>query len=121
MYSVVAEGDFLYVGKPFKPEIVKIYIPTWSLYLSFEGHSNTVFSLSLYGNMLFSGSEDKTIICWNSENGAIIRQFLGAYKSGNGCSCLYNDELYSTSPDSSIIKWNIYDGQILKAFPLFHT
>lgn len=69
--------------------------------------------------LLFSGSADTTIICWNSEKGSIIRRFIGHSGFVNDLKVLGNG-LYSTD-SRSIIKWNINDGLIARIFAVNHT
>jgi F-box and WD-40 domain protein 1/11 len=69
--------------------------------------------------LLFSGSADTTIICWNSDTGSIIRRFIGHSGYVYDLKVLGNG-LYSTDY-SSIIKWNINDGLITQIFSVNHT
>jgi WD40 repeat protein len=69
--------------------------------------------------LLFSGSADTTIICWNSDTGSIIRRFIGHSDYVIDLKVLGN-ELYSTD-SGSIIKWHINDGLIAQIFSVKHT
>jgi F-box and WD-40 domain protein 1/11 len=71
------------------------------------------------GKLLFSGSADTTIICWNSDTGSIIRRFIGHSDFLYDLKVLGNG-LYSTDY-TSIIKWNINDGLIARIFAVNHT
>jgi WD40 repeat protein len=108
-------GDFVYVGTADSSALlVKIRISTQKLLQSFEGHQNTVFALAMSEKLLFSGSGDTTIICWNSDTGSIIRRFIGHSGYVIDLKVLGNG-LYSTD-HTSIIKWNINDGLIAQIF-----
>lgn len=106
MYSVIAEGNCIYVGGQFNPYVAKVHIPTWSLHLNFAGHSNPVNTLSLYCNILFSGSNDRTIICWNTENASMFQKYIG-HTDFVYSVAVFNNELYSCGNNWMIIKWNM--------------
>jgi F-box and WD-40 domain protein 1/11 len=69
--------------------------------------------------LLFSGSADTTIICWDSDTGSIIRRFIGHSDFVNDLKVLGN-ELYSCD-SRSIIKWNIKEGLIAQIFSVNYT
>lgn len=87
--------------------------------LRYQGHSDSVPALYLSEDLLFSGSVDRMIICWNSTTGVIIRKFAG-HVNAVSAIVVVDDELYSGSWDISIIKWNKTDGRIIKAFPVIN-
>ncbi|KAI3655326.1 hypothetical protein MP638_004190, partial [Amoeboaphelidium occidentale] len=70
---VLAEKDYLYVGKDLPSFGVKLEIKTGAIILSLNGHSGGIFSFFLWDSLLFSGSINPAIICWNTENGEIIQ------------------------------------------------
>jgi WD40 repeat protein len=88
--------------------------------LSFDGHSSSVFAVYLHDKILFSGSYDTTIICWDSESGALIKIFLGHFGYVIALAAQGND-LYSVGFDDKIIRWNIISGTIVRQFPVRHT
>lgn len=118
--SILVDREFLYIGmEGSSTKLQKIYAQSSSLVLNFDGHSDSVFDLALSANLLFSGSADRSIICWNPDNGELLRTLVGhtAY-----VYVLYNlaNDLYSGGSDGNIIKWNIPDGQMLKLYPSYH-
>ncbi|KAI3655248.1 hypothetical protein MP638_006519, partial [Amoeboaphelidium occidentale] len=75
---ILVNGDFLYIGKQSPTEqLEQIYTPSSSLSLSFNGHSDSIYALFHSESLLYSGSADTTIKCWNVQNGALIRTFQG--------------------------------------------
>lgn len=118
---MIADGDDLYIGGVgIESPISKLQISTGDLQFRFIGHTNTVYSMYLTDDRLFSGSSDKLIICWNSENGDIVMSYSG-HEDFLYFVTVFNEELYSGDWSGHIIKWNIKDGQILKLFPEQHT
>lgn len=111
----------MYVGTVSPTALLqKIHIPTSGLVLSFDGHRSSVVAVYLHDKILFSGSFDTTIICWNSESGALIKIFLGHFGYVNALAVQGND-LYSIGFDDKIIRWNITSGTIVRQFPVRHT
>ncbi|KAI3660378.1 hypothetical protein MP638_005392 [Amoeboaphelidium occidentale] len=118
--SIVARGDFLYIGKQNSPHALKLVATTGEIDLSFVGHTNTVVAIDVYQYMLFSGSADATIIYWNVNTGDIIRIFIG-HEGGIYAVLVVGEELYSAGAQRGILKWNISNGQILTRFPDVHN
>lgn len=119
---VVNENSFI-VGKTQSLSTLdKYYLSNGGLQLSYVGHQSTVLALLLWNDMLFSGSVDTTVICWNEINGQIIRTYNGHTGEVQVVS-LYENHLYSAGRPYSIIKWNIDSGIIEKVFSdeHFHT
>jgi WD40 repeat protein len=99
--------------------LLKLNTANLGLISRFAGHENSVTSLLLYENLLFSGSADNTIICWDFDNETLIRVFRGHTELVSSLTII-NDELYSGGFDRIIIKWNRYNGQIITIFPRVH-
>lgn len=116
----MAGGDYLYVGKQIEPYVVKYLIATGAVELEFYGHSGLVYTLYLYGDMLFSGSSDTTIISWNVTTGEMIRQF-SFHITWVQTIAVHDGVLYSAGEDKRVIKWDIINGNILLKFPYFHS
>ncbi|KAI3655837.1 hypothetical protein MP638_002839, partial [Amoeboaphelidium occidentale] len=117
---IVANDDSFYVGKVgIVSQLEKYSISTRSLQLRYEGHLNTVHSLILWDQMLFSSSTDTKIICWNEENGQIIRTYEG-HPAAVQVISIFNNYLYSGGQEAIILKWNIDSGVIEKIFPFLH-
>jgi WD40 repeat protein len=118
--AIRVKDNHFYVGKQDSTsQLEKYSIPTRSLLLSYEGHQSSVFTLFLQGVFLFSGSFDSTIICWNEENGQIIRIFSG-HSTAVWVIAIIDDYLYSASEPEGIFKWNIDSGAIENIFPVSH-
>jgi WD40 repeat protein len=83
-------------------------------------HTELVYDLALDNNRLFSASLDKTVICWNANNGLALMIYYG-HEDGVLSLSVQDDVLYSAGRDRSIIKWNIENGLILKTFPVYHA
>lgn len=109
----------MYICTPNPPYVFKIFIQTGTLSLGFNGHSATVFSLFLQDDLLYSGSGDSTVICWNANNGAIVRTFLG-YSGSIFVAVVYDGALYAAGDSLEILKWNINDGTIIEKLPTEH-
>lgn len=83
------------------------------------GHTGIVFSMFLDGEVLYSGSEDSTVISWNTDNGAIIMTFYG-YPERVLCVAVFDGELYAGGAQRIALKWNIETGQLLVTFTDYH-
>ncbi|KAI3656002.1 hypothetical protein MP638_005179 [Amoeboaphelidium occidentale] len=116
---VVASSNSLFVGKTLSPNVLKLDIESGDIILNLNGHPTSVFSLFLLDSLLFSGSADTTIICWNSVNGEIIRKYIG-HAGSVYTVAVFDGELYSTASGKELFKWSINDGQITKKFPAVH-
>lgn len=117
---IVAQDGYFYVGKQESSSQLEKYFVTGSLILDFVGHTDSVFSLLLWEETLFSGSSDSKIICWDKANGQMIRTYLGSTDATFVLS-IFDNHLYSTSQDRIIMKWNIDSGSIVETFPKHHT
>ena len=77
------------------------------------GHTKTITTLLFYGEKIFSGSMDKSLICWSIDKKTLIFKAFG--HSGTVTSISIHDTLLLTgSIDKSVIIWSSHDGQILK-------
>lgn len=118
--AVAVSGEFLFVGKAsFAASLQKILIQTSNVVLTFIGHTDSVFTLCLFGKQLFSGSADNTIIRWDSDNGALLQSYIGHENSVNDLE-VFGDDLYSVGGDRNIIKWKIFDQNIKTIYPISH-
>jgi WD40 repeat protein len=118
-YSIAVGDEYFYVGKQFAPFILSLLIQSGGVRVRFSGHSGSVLSVFLSGNILVSGSTDKNVICWNPITGNIIRTLKGhndaVYTVG-----LFDGNVYSGGADRVVLKWNIDNGEIAKKFDVFH-
>jgi WD40 repeat protein len=118
--NVLAYGEYLLVASAsVVSPLEKRDILTSRIVLSFDGHTNSVLTIKIAENMLFSGSADTTIICWNPENGFFIRKFVGHLGYVNAIA-IQDNLLFSGSSDFDIIKWDIFDGTLLTVFTKDH-
>ncbi|KAI3658638.1 hypothetical protein MP638_006420 [Amoeboaphelidium occidentale] len=117
VYAVFVLENYLYVGKLYLgPPVEKYHYPSSTLLISFEGHADTVLSLYATGSLLFSGSSDKSIICWDSENGQLLRTFW-LHPASVTALVVIDNVLYSGGFKGFVIKWSIDNGEVLQVFP----
>lgn len=98
---------------------MKLSIESGNILQSLYGHFDAVSSLFFLDNLLFSGSNDYLIICWNTANGEIVRQYVSHAEDVNTVA-VFDGELYSAGAYKELFKWNINDGEITKRFPVSH-
>ncbi|KAI3656619.1 hypothetical protein MP638_005093 [Amoeboaphelidium occidentale] len=119
VYYVTAGSDSLFVAKNVPPYVVKLNIESGATILRLNGHTVAVYSLFVWNNLLFSGSADRTIICWNSVNGEIIRVYVG-HSADVFSVAVFDQELYSSGSKTELFKWNTSTGQLTKKFDAVH-
>jgi WD40 repeat protein len=95
----------------------KLSVQAGTAEFHFYGHTETVFSIYLYKEVLFSGSADTQLLSWNINNGEYIRGYAGHSNWVNSVA-VFDDHLYSGGDDGIVLKWNIDDGQLLATFTL---
>jgi WD40 repeat protein len=97
----------------------------WDLELGIEqgvlrGHLTAVNALAqnVGGNQLFSGSDDGTIIYWNTESGVIEKQILGAHQSEVSALAVHpkGDLLASADQDGILRFWNLPEFTLVREF-----
>jgi WD40 repeat protein len=81
----------------------------------FHGHRDTVLSLAVIGETLFSGSDDKTIKAWDIKTGKCIATFEG-HESPVNSLAVVGETLFSGSSDATIKAWNIKTGACIATF-----
>ena len=73
-----------------------------------NGHTYWVWSVAFgQGNILASGSGDRSIKIWNAENGQLIRTLNGHTNSVISVAFGEGNVLASVSDDNSVNIWNI--------------
>jgi WD40 repeat protein len=118
-YEIVVKDDKFYVGKRgTTSQLEKYSATTRTLQLVYAGHRGTVFTVLLWEDLLFSGSADTKIICWDEGNGQIIRSY--DHTSAVQVLAIFNNNLFSAGLENNIVKWNIESGIIEKTFPNHH-
>ena len=77
-----------------------------------RGHSNTVFSIAFspIGDVLASGSKDKTIRIWDVKSGKELGSVTG-HSGPVSCMVIGQDVLVSGSWDKTIRRWNLKTGE----------
>ena len=68
-----------------------------------------VYSVSVQGNLVASGSADKTVQVWNMETNSKIWQLQ--HEGAVYCVQLHDKQLISSSHDNSTRVWNLENGQ----------
>ncbi|KAI3660853.1 hypothetical protein MP638_006610 [Amoeboaphelidium occidentale] len=119
VFSVVVSGEFFYIGKQNQPNVVRYSTQRGSSNLAYDGHTDSVFSIFLYNDILISGSADTTVVCWNASNARTLR-VLSGHTDFVRVVAIFDGFLYSAGGDTYVVKWNIENGQILQMFPTFH-
>jgi WD40 repeat protein len=118
---IVLKDDAFYVGKRGTSfQLEKYSSTTQNLQLVYEGHQDSVFAVFLWEDLIFSGSGDTKIICWNEGNGQIIRIFE-AHTAAVLVISVFDSYLYSGGQKAVILKWNIDSGIVDRTFPSLHA
>ena len=77
------------------------------------GHTSYVTCLYSYGTFIYSGSMDKTIMCWNAEDGQRLYVARG-HEATVTCINVDDTNMISASADKTLIVWNRETGQLLQ-------
>jgi WD40 repeat protein len=72
----------------------------------FNGHQNTVWTVSWFDDYLVSGSYDRSIRLWDSRSGVSLRVLQG-HESGVQAFALYGGSLWSASNDGMVRRWSL--------------
>lgn len=80
-----------------------------------HGHNDIVQCIATQNNLLFTGSKDKSIICWDTNTGLCIRRFEGHRQPVKSITVDKN-LLYSASSDKTVKQWNAITGECIKTF-----
>lgn len=98
------EGNIIYVGG------CEMIIRAWDLENSsckeFKGHKSWVLGLKIFGEYLYSYSDDRTIKVWDKHTGKCVEEFVG-HDDGITCIDFAASMLYSGSYDHSIRSWDL--------------
>jgi WD40 repeat protein len=86
---------------------------------TFGSHLDSIYSISIHGDYVFTGSRDQIVKCWKIDSRELVKTYQ-AHSSSVLCLCSYSSTLYSGSSDNSIIAWDIYTGSIYSRF-IGHT
>ncbi|XP_064610459.1 LOW QUALITY PROTEIN: E3 ubiquitin-protein ligase TRAF7-like [Liolophura sinensis] len=74
---------------------------------TFVGHGGPVWCLTVLGELLFSGSSDKTIKVWDLSSRYQCVKTLEGHSGIVLALCAFGNKLYSGSQDCNIIVWDI--------------
>ncbi|XP_041473085.1 E3 ubiquitin-protein ligase TRAF7-like [Lytechinus variegatus] len=84
---------------------------------TFVGHQGPVWCLCVYGDLLFSGSSDKTIKAWDTCTNYTCQKTLEGHNGIVLALCTHGNRLYSGSADCTIMVWNIDALELEKTIP----
>ena len=77
------------------------------------GHTSSVTCLHLFGKFIYSGSTDKTIMCWNMEAGS--RSYVArGHEATVTCVSVRDCRLVSGSADRTVGIWNSKTGELIE-------
>lgn len=114
-------GDHIFIGLYFLTgHIEKREIGSLRLIASYTFHESSVHALIYHNGLIYSGSGDEQIVCFDPETGNVVRRFSGQ-KGLISALLIHNEELYSGDSSGSIFKWNIESGEIITKFSNVHA
>jgi F-box and WD-40 domain protein 1/11/F-box/WD-40 domain protein 7 len=100
------EGSVVYVGG------CEPVIRAWDLENSsckeFKGHKSWILGLKVFGDYLYSYSDDRTVKVWDKNTGRCVEDFSG-HEDGVTCIDFAAMMLYSGSYDHSIRSWDLVE------------
>jgi U3 small nucleolar RNA-associated protein 5 len=84
---------------------------------SADGHSGTIHHLVFneQATILYSCSQDKTVIEWDLKTGAVLHRYKGG-KTGVTCLCLSPDGSRLLSAGTSLKMWDLSSKKVLRKF-----
>lgn len=86
---------------------------------NFDSHDNSVVSMKVFGNELYTSSSDKTTRAYNIQTGEVIRRFTDHQKSVTCLELYHNQEgtfILSGSSDRLINMYNVKNGRLVAKF-----
>ncbi|XP_077979630.1 E3 ubiquitin-protein ligase TRAF7-like isoform X2 [Glandiceps talaboti] len=81
---------------------------------TFVGHQGPVWCLCVHGDLLFSGSSDKSIKVWDTCTTYTCQKTMEGHTGIVLSLCVYGNKLYSGSADNTIKVWDIDSLQYVK-------
>ena len=81
-------------------------LPSGTPLATLQGHTRDVECLIVHNNILYSGSEDRTIRAWNLDTNECITALQG-HTDYVYCLIVHNNILYSGSWDKTIRAWQL--------------
>jgi WD40 repeat protein len=79
------------------------------------GHQESVRSIAVSGEWLYSGSNDNTIKQWQISTGKCLQTFCG-HQSAVTSIAVSDEWLFSGSDDNTVKQWEIATGQCIRTF-----
>lgn len=76
----------------------------------YEGHKSWVYCIEVLGDLIFSGSDDLSVIVWDLKTTKILQSLKG-HSNGVTTIAFANNDVYTGSYDSTIIWWSLQDIQ----------
>jgi len=76
---------------------------------SLNGHHGPIWGVSVHGNLVCSGSFDKTVKIWELSSGNCINTLRG-HENWISCVSLFNEVIISGSWDSTVRLWSVAGG-----------
>ena len=89
-------------------------LPSGAQIATLRGHTLYVSCLIVHNNILYSGSEDRTIRAWNLDTNECITALRG-HTNNVRCLIVHNNILYSGSWDNTIRAWNLDTNECISA------
>ena len=89
-------------------------LPSGTPIATLEGHTSGVLCLTVHNNILYSGSEDRTIRAWNLDTNECVEHCKPIVNCMN-CLVVHNNILYSGSNDRTIRAWNLDTNECITA------
>ena len=93
---------FVTGGEP----IIRAWDKTLKKTKEYIGHQSWVYCIKIYEDLMFSGSDDKTIKVWDLESCILLEELTG-HENGVTALEVADGELFSGSYDHTIICWDI--------------
>ena len=81
-------------------------LPSGTQIATLQGHTDDVNCLVVHKNILYSGSDDRTIRAWNLDTNECITALQG-HTDDVRCLIVHNNILYSGSEDNTICTWKL--------------
>lgn len=109
---VTAISDELWIGSS-DQFLYKIDLETKMILPKFLAHDSSIFALTNYNGILYSGGRDARIKIWETDNDVNIKT-IDAHMATVNALMISNDLLFSASRDKTIRIWTL-DGDIVQS------
>ena len=114
-YCVVSEGKDIYVHQLRSGKLIFVFRGDEEGKHIGEvvGHTCFITCLYSYGTFIYSGSMDKTIMCWNADDGQRVFVARG-HEATVTCISVDDTKMISGSADKTLGVWDRETGQLLR-------